>query len=426
MSRNDRMNILLIDHYAGSPRYGMEYRPYYFAREWVRSGHDVTVVAATFSHLRIQQPTVKSDWSEERIDGIRYLWLKTPSYKGNGPGRVRSMFCFTRKLWLGSRRLARQYRPNLVIASSTYPLDNVPARRIARFSYAKLVYEVHDLWPLSPMELGGMSPHHPFIMLMQWAENYAYRHSDRVVSLLPVAIGHMQEHGMAPEKFCYIPNGVSLDEWTGDDGSLPEEHQTVLRQLKEEGRFLVGYAGGHALSNALDCLLDAAQRLQGKPVSIVLVGRGVEKERLQRKAREMGLANVAFLPPVPKRLMPSVLREFDACYLGWARSPLYRFGVCPNKLLDYMMAGKPVIHAIEAGNDLVADANCGISLPPEDPDALAAAIVEMSTKSREERAAMGQRSKAFVTAHHLYPHLADKFLNAVAEENANRQKCQPT
>ena len=286
----------------------------------------------------------------------------------------------------------------------------LPARRIARASSARLVHEVHDLWPLSPMELGGMSPRHPFIMLMQWAENYAYRHSDRVVSLLPMAAEHMQEHGMAPEKFRYIPNGVSLDEWTVNDAPLPQEHRDVLRRLKQEGRFLIGYAGGHAVSNALDCLLDAAQPLQSAPVRIVLVGGGAEKQRLERKSREMGLANVAFLPPVPKRLMPSLLREFDACYLGWARSPLYRFGVCPNKLLDYMMAGKPIIHAIEAGNDLVAEAGCGVSIPPEDPGALADAILQMSAKPPEELAAMARRGKAFVTAHHPYPHLARLFL----------------
>jgi glycosyltransferase involved in cell wall biosynthesis len=407
------MNILLINHYAGSPKYGMEYRPYYLAREWVRMGHDVTILGASFSHLRIEQPKVKNDWDEETLDGIRYLWLNTPWYRGNGAGRVRNILSFVRKGWLGARQCARRYRPNLVIASSTYPLDSMFARRIAVISPAKLVHEVHDLWPLSPIELGGMSRRHPFIAMMQWAENYAYRKSDRVVSLLPLAAAHMEEHGMAPEKFCYIPNGISLDEWTGDAGVLPQEHQEVLRQMKRRGRFLVGYAGGHALSNALDSLLDAARRIRRKPVSIVLTGKGAEKERLEKKAREEELTNVAFLPPVPKPLVPSLLQEFDACYLGWARSPLYRFGVCPNKLLDYMMAGKPIIHAIEAGNDLVAESRCGLSILPEDPDALAAAILEMSSKPAAELTALGRHGKAFVTAHHPYPHLARQFLDAV-------------
>jgi glycosyltransferase involved in cell wall biosynthesis len=407
------MNILLIDHYAGSPKYGMEYRPYYLAREWVRLGHDVTIVAASFSHLRIQQPSVKDDWAEEIIDGIRYVWLKTPSYPCNGVRRAKNIFWFVCKMWFGARRLARKYRPNLVIASSTYPLDNIPARRLALASSARLVFEVHDLWPLTLMELGGMSAHHPFVRLLQWAENCAYRNSDRIVSLLPKAAEYMQRHGMAAEKFCCIPNGVSLDEWRDDSEPLPREHQEVFRQIRKEGHFLIGYAGGHALSNSLDCLLEAAHQLREKPISIVLVGRGVEKSRLQDKAREMGLTNVAFLPPVPKQLMPSLLREFDVCYLGWARSPLYRFGICPNKLLDYMMAGKPILHAVEAGNDLVAESQCGISIPPENPDALAAAILTISAMPAQTLSAMGQQGKEYILQHHQYPYLASLWLDVM-------------
>jgi glycosyltransferase involved in cell wall biosynthesis len=408
------MNILLINHYAGSRTHGMEYRPYYFAREWVRAGHQVTVVAASFSHLRTVAPTTTEPVTEEWIEGVRYLWYRTPSYHGNGVARARNIFSFVRQLWFDARRLAREYRPDLVIASSTYPLDIVPAHRIARAASAKLVYEVHDLWPLTPIELGQMSARHPFILLMQWAENYAYRHADRVVSLLPKAAEHMCAHGMDPRKFCYIPNGVSMDEWTPDDIPLPSEHQETLTRLKQEGRFILGYAGGHALSNALDSLIEAAQRIEAIPVSIVLVGHGVEKDRLMRKSREMGLRNIIFLPPVPKALIPRLLQECDACYLGWARSPLYRFGVCPNKLLDYMMAGKPVIHAIDAGNDLVAEAGCGISIPPESPQAIADAIAELSSKNPAELAAMGGRGREYVACHHQYAGLARELLEATA------------
>ena len=360
-----------------------------------------------------EAPETTGRVTEESIDGVRYLWYRTPAYRGNGAARVRNIFSFVRQVWFDARRLAEKFHPNLVIASSTYPVDIVPARRMARAAGAKLVYEVHDLWPLTPIELGGMSPRHPFIMLMQWAENQACRHADRVVSLLPKADVHLREHGMAAEKFCYIPNGVSLDEWLPSDARLPAEHQAALARERAARQFLVGYAGGHALSNALDSLVEAAATLQDKSVSIVLVGGGAEKERLQRKSRELALSNIVFLPPVPRVMMPRLLQEFDACYLGWARSPLYRFGICPNKLLDYMMAAKPVIHAVEAANDLVAETGCGLSVPPEDPAAIAEAVARLLRQTPAERDALGRRGRDYVVANHDYSVLAKQFLDAI-------------
>ncbi len=194
---------------------------------------------------------------------------------------------------------------------------------------------------------------------MQWAENFAYRKADRVVSMLPNARQHLSDHGMAPEKFVYIPNGVAVSEWADDAGPLPAPHREAIDRIRGQGRFLLGYVGGHALSNALDTLIEAAAALERQNVGIVLVGQGVEKDRLRRRAERLGLEHTIFLPPLAKELVPSLLAELDACYIGWTRSPLYRFGICPNKLLDYMMAAKPVIHAVEAANDLVAEAGCG-------------------------------------------------------------------
>ena len=132
------MNILLINHYAGAPKYGMEYRPFYMAREWVRMGHNVTIVAADFSHLRSKQPNT----GYECIDEINYVWLNTPKYKGNGVGRVLNMLSFIKGLFNNYKKIIGRTSPDLVIASSTYPLDIYPAKYIASKYKAKLVYEV--------------------------------------------------------------------------------------------------------------------------------------------------------------------------------------------------------------------------------------------------------------------------------------------
>ena len=316
------MNILLINHYAGSLHHGMEYRPYYLAREWVRAGHRVCIVAADHSHLRARAPALAGRTVlAETIDGIDYRWRATPAYRGNGAGRAANMAVFVAGLYRDAGALARALRPDLVIASSTYPADIWPARRIARLAGARLAFEVHDLWPLSPMELGGMSRWHPFIAVMQAAEDYAYRHADAVISILPKAGAHMAARGMAPHKLHVVPNGVDLAEWDGAPAAPPPAVAALLAALRREGRLVVGYAGSHGLANALDTLLDAAALLRERPLAFVLAGAGPDKAALQRKAQAAGLRHVHFVAPQPKAAVPALLAGFDLAYLGWRRQP---------------------------------------------------------------------------------------------------------
>jgi glycosyltransferase involved in cell wall biosynthesis len=411
------MNILLINHYAGSVRHGMEYRPYYLAREWVRLGHRVTIVASSESHVRTLAPRLDGAARlAETIDGIDYLWLATPPYRGNGLARVRNMAAFVLRLRDMGAELAARLRPDVVIASSTYPLDIWPAHRIARLAGARLLFEVHDLWPLSPMELGGHSRWHPFIMLLQAAENFACRRADAIVSILPRVREHLEAHGMAPSKLHLVPNGVDPGEWETEAPALPEPLAATLRELRREGKFVVGYAGTHGISNALETLLEAAARLRDRPVAFVLVGAGPDKPALIRQAVELGLANVHFFDPVPKVQVPALLQDVDLAYIGWRRQPLYRFGISPNKLIDYMMAARPILHAVEAGNDPVAEAGCGLTVAPEDPQAVADGILNLLAMRPESRTLLGQRGRRYALAHHTYPVLGRRFLNAFAGE----------
>lgn len=411
------MNILLINHYAGSTRHGMEYRPYYLAREWVRAGHRVQIVASAYSHVRATQPAGVTDAAvEEDIDGITYRWLPTPPYPGNGVKRVINIWHFLRQVWTDARRLVSTFQPNVVIASSTYPMDIWVARRIARMARAKLVFEVHDLWPLSPIELGGMSPRHPFIQLCQKAENDAYRDADVVVSMLPKVHTHMASHGLDLRKLHIVPNGITLDEWNDTPPALREDALQAIDAARVRGATVVGYAGSMGLPNALDTLLDAAALLKDDPsLHIVLIGDGLERERLVRRIADEGLNNVQWLPPIPKAMVPAFLAQVDIAYIGWQRTPIYRFGIAPNKLMDYMMARRPVLHSVEAGNDPVSDARCGLTVPPESPRAVADGLRQLAAVPAYERLAMGERGRAFVLAHHTYPVLAQRFIAAVSD-----------
>lgn len=408
------MNILLINHYAGSKVHGMEYRPFYLAREWVRAGHQVTIAAASYCHYRSETMPMEGNVQEEHIEGIRYVWLKTPRYEGNGFKRILNMMTFLMQLSARTGKLVETGKPELVIASSTYCLDILPAYRIARRYGAKLVFDVRDLWPLTPVILGEMPRWHPYIFTLQMAEDFAYRNSDVVVSVLKKSDSYMQSRGMDQQKFVFIPNGVDPEEWRDTQMDLPLQHRRELARLRNEGRFMIGYAGSHGLANALDTFIEAAALVADEPVALVLVGQGPDREDLQAKASEAGLTNVVFLPAVPRQAVPRLLDSMDALYIGWRKEPLYRFGIGANKLLDYMMAGKPVIHSTDSGHDIVAESGGGISVPPERPSEVAEAIVRLLHMSDRERAEMGARGRAHVLTHHDYRLLARRFLQAVS------------
>ncbi len=410
------MNILYLNHYAGSPALGMEYRPYYLAREWVRAGHRVRMVAATFSHVRTRQPAP----GRETIDGIDYEWVRAPAYQGNGLGRVKNIAAFLARVWRRTAALVDEARPQVVIASSTYPMDIWVARRLARRAGAVLVFEVHDLWPLSPIELSGMSPHHPFALLCGWAEKTAYRDADVVVSMLPKVQAHMASRGLDLARLAIVPNGISPDDWAGEPAPLRPDAAAVIATARAAGQAVLGYAGSMGLPNALDDLLAAAALLRDEPVAIVMVGDGHERERLVRRIAGERLTHVHWLPPIPKGQVPSFLAQIDLAYIGWQRVPIYRFGIAPNKLMDYMMAGVPVLHAVEAGNDPVADARCGLTVAPESPAAVAAGVRQLLALPAEVRRAMGARGRAFVLAEHAYPVLAQRFLEACEAAGAGR------
>jgi glycosyltransferase involved in cell wall biosynthesis len=261
------------------------------------------------------------------------------------------------------------------------------------------------------MEIGGYSKWHPFVWVMQYAENFAYQHADLVVSILPRTLAHMVSHGMDPAKFCYIPNGVMTSEW--DNRTETHQHADLIKKLHAESRFVVGYVGGHAASNALDTLLEAAALAQTKEprLAFVLVGGGAEKDRLMRKALSLKLTNAHFASAVPKREIPALLESMDVLFIGWQNNPLYRFGISPNKMMDYMMSGRPIVHAVRAGNDLVAESGSGISVMPDDIRAVVGALGEVLRMSESDRATMGAKGRDFVLKNHNYEALAQKFID---------------
>lgn len=410
------MNILYIDHNAGSPVLGMEYRPYYLARQWVREGHRVRIIAASHAHTRIRQPRMRGIIDRQGFDGIEYIFLKTPAFKGNGWGRILNILAFVAQLYARVRHVCRDFKPDVVIASSGYPFDMGPAQMIARFNGAKLVYEVTELWPDSPIQIWGMDANHPFMHLVRWGQRQACRVADVVISVLPKAEEYLKGYGLDAGKFHHVPNGIDPDEWADDDaaGGVDTLVQAVIDRFRKQGRMIIGYAGTHGDTNALEVMVEAAGYVRDLPVAFMTIGDGAYRAPLSDYAEEVGAGDTCvFCGPVPKRHVPRFLRQMDVLYMGAKHYDVYKHGVSFNKIYDYMMAGRPIIMAVDAGNDMVGEADGGISVPTGNPKDVAAAIEKLLAMSAAEREAAGAGARAHVLMHHAYPVLARQFLEAV-------------
>ena len=132
-----------------------------------------------------------------------------------------------------------------------------------------------------------------------------------------------------------------------------------------------------------------------------------------QRVRNEHIENVFFLPSIHKLAVPEFLMQMDVLYIGWKKNPLYRFGISPNKIFDYMMSGKPIVHSVDAGNDPVFEAGCGISVTAENPHRVAEAIAKMQAMSEEERCKMGENGRAYILKNHTYSVLANSFIEII-------------
>ena len=397
--------IWIVNHYAGSRLHGMEYRHYYLAQQFRRMGLRPIIICAAFHHLLTKLPAERT----AEVDGVPYVWIKARRYEQNDSRRVLNMVEFSARLAL--RSLRELPRPEVVIASSPHPFVAVNGYRLARKHRAKFIFEVRDLWPLTILEVGGHSPRHPFVRAMAWAERLGYQRCDAAVSLLGGAKDYMTAHGLDEGKFVYIPNGIDPQALQSNVEPLPAEHDRAIGDLKTLGKLIILYSGSHGVVNALENVIEAARLLADEPtVHFLLVGQGPEKQSLQTRARQADLKNITFLPPVARSQMAALTQAADVGYLGLQKKDLFRYGISPNKLFEYMAAGLPILFAIDTIHDEVAEAKCGFSIPPEDPPALADTLRGIAEMSREDLRAMGERGRQYVQRTHTYEVLAQQYV----------------
>jgi len=394
----------IICQYAGSPRHGMNYRPYFVGRELARNGYRICVISGSFSHQYAVRPRTTGRFTIEEIDGLTYCWVKTPRYPDAGSlWRVYSWIMFSCRLLLLRRSLLP--RPDVVIVSSPMPFPIVNGYVLARRHRCGLVFEVRDIWPLSLVEIGGVSRLHPLVVLLQALEVFAYRTADRVVSVLPRAYEHMRRRGLAEDKFAWIPNGVVVD--ASEATAIVDDSGGSSRD--EGSPFVIGYAGSLNQTNAMMSFIEAAILLKDDDrIRFVVLGSGDERDALEARAIGGG-ARVDFMPPVTKPRMPSVLRQWHACYIGWRDIRLYRYGTSANKVFEYMLAGKPILQSMRPSDDPLPGIGCGVNAAPEDPASIAAAVRCMSGMTDERLREMGEEGRRFVLQNHDYRELGRRY-----------------
>jgi glycosyltransferase involved in cell wall biosynthesis len=364
-------------------------RHHELARYLAARGHRVTVIASTVSYLTGK--TEAANEINEKVDGGSVTVLRARTYSALHRSFVHRVFSFfsfmASSFWLG----LKVRHVDLVWGTSPPIFQGVTAWLLARLKRAPFLFEVRDLWPAFAIQVGVLR--NPLLIrLSGWLERFLYRRAHRVMVNSPGFVEHVQVRGARRVEL--VPNGV-------DTGMFdPYTNGIAFRQDHGlEGRFVVLYAGAHGLSNDLNIVLQAAQRLLDQPdISIVLLGDGKEKPALMAQATQSGLTNLHFLPPVPKAGMAEALAAADACLAILKPIPLYAT-VYPNKVFDYMAAGRPVILAIDGViRRVVEQADGGLFTPPGDPTALAQAILRLKEDPQRARQ-MGLNARAYVEAH---------------------------
>lgn len=402
------MNILLINHYAGSDELGMEFRPFYMGREWVKQGHDVTILAATFSHLRKKNPVIEEDFTEQYVEGIRYLWVKSPEYQSNNYKRLINIMTFYNKVKYKVKMLANKYKPDIVIGSSTYPHDMHLVTRIAKLSGAKTIFELHDLWPATMVYVHGFSENNPLTKWIGKAEKYAYRSADAVVSIGSNVNIRMDELGIEKKPYFHIPNGIVIDGSSKEDAP-PANIVEIVKKLREDGKFITMYLGGFAVANALEELIDSADYLEGNQV-ILIVGDGMKKTEYMNRVSASSKDKIIFVPPVNKTQVRQTLQLADCFYIGAKKSPLYRYGVGMNKIFDYMYAAKPILFGIESPTNPMSEADCGLKIEAANPRAIAEGIKILSKTPKMRLEQMGQNAYNYAIDNYDYKKISRQFV----------------
>jgi glycosyltransferase involved in cell wall biosynthesis len=357
----------------------------------------VTIVASPVSYL-----TGEAAASRQSDPGhAKITILRPPVYRALHRSFVHRVFNFlsfmVSSFWTG----LRVKDVDLVWGTSPPIFQGVTAWVLARLKRVPFLFEIRDLWPAFAVAVGVLT--NPLLIrASEWLERFLYRHADMLTINSPGFGEHVKERGA--HQIELIPNGADTRMFHPDDDG------DTFRQVHNlEGKYVALYAGAHGMSNDLGVLLEAATRLKDQPeIAIVLLGDGKEKPQLMAQAADMGLENVHFISSVPKDEMSDALAATDACIAILKPIEMYKT-VYPNKVFDYMAAGRPVILAIDGViREVVESAQGGIVVPPGNAEALGDAI-RFLAGNRQKGVIMGQNGRRYIEINFDRTVVAERF-----------------
>ena len=410
--------VVLIHQAFVAPHEAGGTRHYELAKRAVEQGIDVTVVASNLGYLTGEQISVQAAGGEKSaagqdLGGVRILRaFAYPSLHRSFVWRVISFVSFM----ISSLRLAWYAgRVDLVIGTSPPIFQAVSAWLLAVFRRRPFLLEIRDLWPDFAIDMGVLR-NRGLIRLSRGLERFLYRRASHILVNSPAYRDYLLNRGVPGDRVTLIANGVDAAMFR------PEATGEELRDrygLKD--KFVATYAGALGLANDIDTIVRAAARLRDRPeVHFLLVGDGKERRHLESLARQLGLTNITFAGVCPKSAMPEILAASDACIATLKDIRMFRT-TYPNKVFDYMGAGRPVVLGIDGViREVVEAAAGGVCVPPGDDAALAKAITALSS-DREGAAQMGRRARDYVVKHFDRRAQADDFVRLLRRLAANRK-----
>jgi len=394
----------MINHHALTPDMSGGTRHYDFAKELVKRGYKVTIIASSFHYLKHQEMKTYSDnknYLQESIDGIDFIWIKIPPYQGSGFARVKNMLSFMFSV-ISSIPKLNLPRPDTILGSSVHLFAVYAAYVLCKRYKSKFIMEVRDLWPQTLIDM-GIFKWHPFILLLGFLEKYLYKKADVIITNLPKAYLYIEKLGIEENKIKWVSNGVDLD-------NIQYRKPLVTKNLT------IMYTGAIGIANNLDILLDVAIKLKNRDtIKFKIVGAGTEKERLIEKLKTLNLSNVEFINPVPKTEISDLLATADVLFFNLKDSPVFNYGISSNKLFDYMAAGRVVIFSANVPNNLIKESNGGFTIPVNSVIELEKAIIAVNELSFKQKEEIGLNNRKYVSEQYSIPILTDKLEQIIKE-----------
>jgi len=399
--------IWILNHYAIPPNMSGGTRHYDLSQELIKKNFEVTIFSSGFSHGRKNYSKLfkGKPYIVENYGKLKFVWLRTASYKKNNYKRIINMISYLTRILKVGHNFSK---PDVIIGSSVHPFAVIAAWLLSKKYKAKFIFEVRDLWPQTPIDMGVIKPNGIIAKLMYAWEKFMYRRANKIIVLLPNAKKYIESKGISSEKIVWIPNGVNLEQFNNLKQLDPDSNLVQLLR-KNKNKFKVMYTGAHGPANGLNVVIETASILQKNhnKVQFFLIGNGVEKDKLQHNAKKYNLKNIHFFSSIPKEQIPDLLRYADLLLNCFAPINVFKYGISPNKIFDYLMSEKPVIMSVKTSNNIVQEAGAGITVEPGNAEALAKSILEIENMTLKERQKLGTNGRAYVKKYHNTRVLAD-------------------